>query len=98
MIHSCNIHCHTIDPTSLDSLAINDEGKWLPFTFLLDIVVAFKVTTDTEEDKLYNCTTLFTDHDNFVIDTPYSEFRRIYLDYYTNTTSSKTNKPSEPEF
>ena len=41
MIHICNIHCRTLDEDKIESLNIKDKGKWLPFSFLLDIVVAF---------------------------------------------------------
>lgn len=92
MIHTCNIHCHTLDLDKADLMGIEDKGKWLPFAFHLDIVVACKLTTDDEEETVYNCTTVFTDQgDTYIIDTPYTEFQTIFQLYHT----SEGSKPAE---
>ena len=92
MIHTCNIHCHTLDLDKADFMGIKDKGKWLPFAFHLDIVVACKLTTDDEEETVYNCTTVFTDQgDSYIIDTPYTEFQTIFQLYNT----SEGSKPAE---
>jgi hypothetical protein len=73
-------------------MGIEDKGKWLPFAFHLDIVVACKLTTDDEEETVYNCTTVFTDQgDTYIIDTPYTEFQTIFQLYHT----SEGSKPAE---
>ena len=54
MIHTCNIHCHTMDLDRADLLGVADKGKWLPFAFHMDIVVACKMTTDDEEELVHN--------------------------------------------
>ena len=92
MIHTCNIHCHTMDLDRADLMGLTDKGKWLPFAFHLDIVVACKLTTDDEEETVYNCTTVFTDQgDSYIIDTPYTEFQTIFQLYHT----SEGSKPAE---
>lgn len=91
MIHRCNIHCHTMDLEKAESMGIEDRGKWLPFSFLLDITVACKMTSDDEDEMTYNCTTVFTEHgDTYVIDTPYSEFNSLF-EMYFDTESSSTD-------
>ena len=88
MIHTCNIHCHTMDLDRADLMGLTDKGKWLPFAFHLDIVVACKLTTDDEEETVYNCTTVFTDQgDSYIIDTPYTEFQTIFQLYHTSDGS-----------
>lgn len=92
MIHTCNIHCHTMDLDRADLMGLTDKGKWLPFAFHLDIVIACKLTTDDEEESVYNCTTVFTDQgDSYIIDTPYTEFQTIFQLYHTQEGS----KPAE---
>jgi hypothetical protein len=92
MIHTCNIHCHTMDLDRADLMGLTDKGKWLPFAFHLDIVIACKLTTDDEEESVYNCTTVFTDQgDSYIIDTPYTEFQTIFQLYHT----SEGSKPAE---
>lgn len=79
-LHDCNIHCHTIHPDKMDLLNIEeDQGKWMPFLFDLDIVVAAKLTSEDEEELVYNATTVFTESgDTYIIDTPYTEFFRLW--------------------
>ena len=88
MIHTCNIHCHTMDLDKADLMGLTDKGKWLPFAFHLDIVIACKLTTDDEEETVYNCTTVFTDQgDSYIIDTPFTEFQTIFQLYHTSEGS-----------
>lgn len=95
MIHACNIHCHTMDLDRADLLGVDDKGKWLPFAFHMDIVIACKQTTDDEEELVYGCTTIFTDHsDTYIIDTPYAEFLTLFQLYHTDSSL----KSDEPEF
>ncbi len=92
MTHACNIHCHTMDLDRADLLGVNDNGKWLPFVFHLDIVVACKMTTDDEEEPSYGCTTIFTDqNDTYIIDTPFTEFSKLFKDYHSDAPSTKPN-------
>lgn len=91
MIHTCNIHCHTLDVDKADLMGIEDKGKWLPFAFHLDIVIACKLTTDEEEELVHNCTTIFTDHgDTYIIDTPYTEFQTIFQLYHADAQPGKS--------
>ena len=97
MIHTCNIHCHTMDLDRADLLGVDDAGKWLPFAFHMDIVVACKMTTDDRDEEVYNCTTIFTDHsDTYIIDTPYTEFISVFQMYHEDPSSSSKN--DEPNF
>lgn len=98
MIHSCNIHCHSMDIAQVDLLGVEDKGKWLPFAFHMDIVIACKLTNDDEEDVTYGCTTVFTDHnDTYIIDTPYKEFLPLFMTYHTDA-SSESKKSDELNF
>lgn len=93
MIHTCNIHCHALDLEKADLMGIEDKGKWLPFAFHLDIVIACKLTTDEEDQLVYNCTTIFTDHgDTYIIDTPFTEFQTIFQLYHSDSKSSDSDE------
>lgn len=83
-VHVCNIHCHTISPDKLEMMGLEDDpGKWMPFAFHMDIVVACKLASDDEDLLVHNCTTLFTeDGDTYIIDTPYHDFQRKFLAYH----------------
>lgn len=84
VIHQCNIHCYSQAPDKLESMAMKDidRGKWLPFAFHMDIVVACKMTTDDEEEMTYMCTTIFTESQEiYLIDTPYSVFLAKFTEY-----------------
>jgi len=82
MIHICNIHCHTMDMEKADLMGIQDKGKWLPFAFHLDIVIACKLASDDGDDVINNCTSIFTENgDTYIIDTPYQEFVTIFQLY-----------------
>lgn len=86
MIHKCKIQCHAIDPDKMDLMGLEeDRGKWLPFAFHLDIIVAIKLSTDDEDHIAYNCTSVFTEQgDTYIIDTPYEEFEEIFYIYNTS--------------
>lgn len=91
-IHKCKIHCHTIDPTKLDSLNLDDPGKWMPFCFHMDQVIACKLATDEEDLLPFGCTTVFTDNgDTYIIDTPYSEFEQLFINYHN--VADENNEP-----
>lgn len=93
MIHSCNIHCHSIDLEKVELMGIEDKGQWMPFAFHLDVVVACKLTSQEEDSFVYNCTTVFTEHgDNYIIDTPYVEFLPIFIGHYSDQPSSKEDE------
>lgn len=95
MIHTCNIHCHTMDLDKADLLGVDDKGKWLPFAFHMDIVIACKLTTDDEEELVYGCTTVFTDNsDTYIIDTPYTEFITLFQLYHADPSASKSDEPN----
>lgn len=83
MIHECKVHCHNLDLELSDTLGIEDKGKWLPFCFHMDMIMAVKMATDDEDELPFNCTTLFTtDGETFIINTPYSEFIRLFKAYH----------------
>lgn len=82
MIHSCNVHCHALNKDEMDLLGIDDKGKWLPFSCMLDDISAIKVASDDEEELTFNCTTVFTRHgETFIIDTLYKDFLEIWKDH-----------------
>jgi hypothetical protein len=86
-----------MDLDRADLLGVDDTGKWLPFAFHMDIVVACKMTTDDRDEEVYNCTTIFTDHsDTYIIDTPYTEFISVFQMYHEDPLSSSKN--DEPNF
>lgn len=82
MIHKCNIHCHAVDIDKAEMMGLEDKGRWMPFAFRMEMVVSCKLTSDDEETLTNNCTTIFTEHgDTYIIDTPYIEFERLFIDY-----------------
>lgn len=95
MVHTCNIHCHTMDLDRADLLGVDDKGKWLSFAFHMDIVVACKQTSDDEEEVVYNCTTIFTDsNDTYIIDTPYTEFFTLFQLYHADPSIPSSDEPN----
>ena len=99
MIQICNIHCRTLDEDKIESLNIKDKGKWLPFSFLLDIVVAVKMASDEEDELAFETTTIFTDQgDAYVIDTPYYEFQAIWVKYINSLLPPPPAKESKLSF
>jgi hypothetical protein len=91
MIHTCNVHCHAHDSEELELLGISDQGKWLPFSFMLDIVIAIKLSTDDEDNPTFNCTTVFTDRgDSYIIDTPFYTFRKLWTKHFTTEQNEET--------
>ena len=82
MIHECNLNCHTMDPSKMGDLGIEDNGKWMPFLFHMDMVEAAKLTSDDVDAPTFGCTTIFTrGGDAYIIDTPYKEFFKLYKEY-----------------
>lgn len=82
MVHQCNLHCHTIDPSKADLMGIDDDGKWMPFIFHMDLIEAAKLTSDEGDKSTYGCTTIFTrSGEAYIIDTPYEEFFKLYRDF-----------------
>lgn len=80
-----------MDLDKADLMGIQDKGKWLPFAFHLDIVIACKLTTDDEEEIVSGCTTVFTDQgDTYIIDTPYTEFQTIFQLYHSENQPGKS--------
>lgn len=80
LIHTCRIHCHSMDPDQADLMGMEDEGKWMSFAIRLDVVIAIKLTSDDEDQPLFGCTSVFTEYgDTYIIDTPYEEFEKKFL-------------------
>ena len=95
MIHICQIHCHTMDFDKAELMGIKDQGKWLPFAFHMDIVIACKLTTDDSSELTQGCTTIFSDTaDTYIIDTPYTKFVKIFQEYHQ---SEETDADKSPE-
>jgi len=92
MLHQCNLNCHTIDPTKLSELGIDDEGKWMPFIFHMDMVEAAKLTSEDVDMNTYGCTTIFTKAgDAYIIDTPFKEFFSLLKEYYVEDSIDPEN-------
>ena len=92
MIHTCNVHCHSLSTTEVDLLGLDDQGKWLPFSFLLDTVIAMKQTTDEEDEATFNCTTIFMENaETFVIDTPFYTFQKIWTSHMEEDDNEEDN-------
>lgn len=99
MIHECNIQCHSVDPSTMDMLGLNeDKGKWLPFAFHIDVVIACKLTSEEDDEMTYNCTTIFTDHgDTYIIDTPYNKFLKLFKEHNNPAITIGSNKKAKDE-
>jgi len=92
MIHECNLNCHTMDPSKMSDLGIEDAGKWMPFMFHMEMVEAAKLTSDEADAATYGCTTVFTKNgDAYIIDTPYKEFFELFKEYYFEAPTDDTN-------
>jgi len=99
MMHSCNVHCHSINIEDVNIIGMNDDGKWLPFAFLLDVVIAIKVASDDEEEPVFNCTTVFTDAgESYTIDTPYMTFQEIWKNYLTYSEEDESDEGDDDNF
>jgi len=83
MIHRCKVHCHTINPTEMNLLGLNDDGgKWLPFAIDIGVVTAAKMSTDEIGEPSYNCTSIFTNTgETFILDTHYLDFINKWESY-----------------
>lgn len=94
MIHSCRIHCYTMDLDKADLMGIKDLGKWLPFAFHMDIIVACKMASDDVSEPTNGCTTIFTEHgETFIIDTPYERFFRKFQKYHIQEEEQEDPTP-----
>ena len=97
MIHTCNIYCHTIDLDQAELMGVETKGRWLPFAFHMDTVIACKMTTDEENHDTFKCTTIFTDHnDTYIVDTRYLEVLKVFQLHYADVPTSSHN--DEPDF
>lgn len=84
MLHKCNIHCYSMDDDISEMMEVEDDGKWLPFMFSLDLITAIKCSSDDKEDFSYNCSTIFPSiGDVFTVDTPYNMMMSIWSSYYS---------------
>lgn len=84
MIHQCKVQCHAVDPKTVELTGMEDDGKWMPFIFFMDLVEAAKMSSDEEDSPAYNCTTIFTTQgDTFIIDTPYDVFFKKFVQWNT---------------
>jgi hypothetical protein len=91
-IHTCHLHCHSIDPEKMELMGLEDKGKWMPFSFHMDIVIACKLTSEDDE-SLTNCTTLFTEQgDAYIIDTPFTEFQQMFISYHNADAPAPSSK------
>jgi len=87
-----------MDAKTAEELGIKDEGKWLSFVFSMDIITAAKMSSDEEDSPTYNCTSIFTNNgDTFIIDTPYEEFYKKFLDYNSFQIVFKNIMPMDDE-
>jgi hypothetical protein len=81
-----------MDPTKLTDLGINDEGKWMPFIFHMEMVEAAKLTSEDVDMPTYGCTTIFTKNgDAYIIDTPYQTFFNLLKEYYAEEAIDPEN-------
>lgn len=79
MYHECKVYCHAIPQEQAEILNITDNGKWLPFTIYLGCIIAFKMSTDEEDDGTAFCTTVYTETgDVYILDTPYDKFNKVW--------------------
>ena len=84
MVHQCKVQCHSVDTKTAELTGIEDPGKWLPFSFSMDIIDAAKVASDEEDSPTFNCTTIFTNTGTtFIIDTPYEQFSKKFVEWNT---------------
>jgi hypothetical protein len=71
-----------MDIKTAEALGMEDNGKWLPFIFDMDIIDAAKMSSDDPESSAFNSTTIFTKNgDTFIIDTHYKEFFAKFIEY-----------------
>jgi hypothetical protein len=81
-----------MDPTKMSDLGIEDEGKWMPFIFHMDMVEAAKLTSEDKTMSTYGCTTIFTKGgDAYIIDTPYKEFFNLFKEYNFEASSDDSS-------
>ena len=98
MIHKCKVQCHTVNPSEMDLLGINESGsKWLPFAIDLGTITAIKMSTDDKGEESYNCASIFTSNgDTFILDTPYHEMIDVW-GKYINSMWGDVESPSDED-
>lgn len=82
MIHDCNVRISTLTEQEADDLGLDviTTGKWVPFSFYTNLVVAVRLTEDDDSHVLFGCTTIYMDGmETYIIDTPYDKFRKIWI-------------------
>lgn len=94
VIHKCKIQCHSIDPSRMDMLGLEeDQGKWMPFCFHMGVIVACKLSSDDEDALAYGGTSVFTEQgDTYIIDTPYEEFEEKFIRYNEDDQGSSSGE------
>lgn len=90
MIHECNVNCRSMSSVTMEALGMEDPGTWLPFFIDLSEVYGGKLSSKDVDEPTYDCTTIFCyDGDAYIIDTPFREFKLLFLKYKTNTHDTK---------
>ena len=86
MIHRCRVFCHDPDPEHMEILGLAGAqagGRWLPFSFRVDLVGACKLTSEDPGSPYQGCTSIFLEGaDTFIIDTPYPRFATMLEAFY----------------
>lgn len=98
-LHKCKIHCHSMDPATLEAMGLEeDQGKWLAFCLRMDTVIACKMATDEDDTPYFGCTSVFVENgDTFIIDTPYDEFEDLFMRHYNMPSSNDSSSLSEKD-
>ena len=87
MVHECNIHCRALSSDQEELLGMEDQGKWLPFIFEMEMIEGAKQASDDEDNPVFNCTTLYCKSgDSYNIDTPYEVFFKKFTKYVISKT------------
>jgi len=82
----------------MENLGIDDNGKWLPFIFDMEMVEAAKLSSDEEDSSTYNCTTIFTrSGDTYIIDTDPEEFFKKFTEWNTFNILDKEDEASDDD-
>lgn len=96
MVHNCKVQCHTMNLKDIDNLGIEDNGKWLPFIFDMEMVEAAKLSSDETDSPTYNCTTIFTrSGDTYIIDTDPEEFFKKFTEWNTFNILDKEDEGTD---
>ena len=96
MVHNCKVQCHTMNLKDMENLGIDDNGKWLPFIFDMEMVEAAKLSSDETDSPTYNCTTIFTrSGDTYIIDTDPEEFFKKFTEWNTFNILDKEDERTD---